>query len=99
MDLITGIAIVTAAFMLGVGIIAHAITEIPHVEGAADPGFLDHIRQGRARAIFATLLTGFFVGLTDVLIAAGLLTIAAINVLVGAGAIGILLSQRRSARR
>lgn len=95
MDLITGIAIVTAAFMISVGIIAHAVTGTPRLGGSADPGPREPVLEGHLRALFSTLVIGFFVSLTDVLVSAGLLPIAAVNLVIGAGAVGILFAGDR----
>ncbi|HZW31944.1 MAG: hypothetical protein IRY83_01120 [Chloroflexi bacterium] len=82
MDLITGISGVTAAFLFSTALVALALTR---AGAAADPP-----APGRTRVVFVSLLIGLFVGLADVLVAAGLPTIAFLNVIAGAAAIAIL---------
>jgi hypothetical protein len=86
-DLITGISGVTAAFLFSTALVALALAR---AGAAADPPRSAPPAPGRARVVFVSLLIGLFVGLADVLVAAGLPTIAFLNVIAGAAAIAIL---------
>ena len=98
MDLISGIAIVTAFFLISIAIVAHSVARVP-LPGADDNyNLIEQLVHRRSRTTFTTLLIGFFVGLADVLVAAGLPTIAFMNVVVGAAVVAILFSTSRHAQ-
>jgi hypothetical protein len=98
MDLISGIAIVTAVFLIAIAIVAHSLARMPWPNGEAEDVQLEQVIHRRSRTTFVTLLIGFFVGLADVLVAAQLPVIAFLNVAVGAATIAILYSVSRQNR-
>lgn len=97
MDLITGIVVITAVFLVAIAVMAHAIARIPGSGGPDDPDFIERLIQRHAHATFVPLLIAFFVGLADILVTAKLPVIAFLNVAVGAATVAILFStsQRR----
>lgn len=94
MDLISGLAVVTAVFLIAIAIVAHAIAHLS-LPGTADGDLVEHLAHRRSRTTFATLLIGFFVGLANILVAAQLPAIAFMNVVVGAAAVAILYGTDR----
>lgn len=95
MDLISGIAVITAVFLVALAIVAHSLARYPWPADDSGLNQVEHLVQRRSRTTFVTLLVGFFVGLADVLVAAQLPVIAFLNVAVGAATIAILYSVSR----
>lgn len=95
MDLISGIAIVTAFYLLALGVIAHALNRVSPLTGNAAAGQLEQMIHHPSRTTLVALLIGFFVGLADVLVAAQLAVIAFLNVAVGVATIAIIYSVSR----
>lgn len=95
-DLITGIVVVTGAFLLATAIVALSASRIPLPANQDEHDLVERVFHRRARATFVTLLIGFFVGLADVLVTAQLPIIAFLNVAVGAATVAILYSTSRS---
>ncbi|HVC34522.1 MAG TPA: hypothetical protein VNL16_13505 [Chloroflexota bacterium] len=96
MDLITGIVVVTGAFLIATAIIAHAVARSPWPDNPAGRDAVEQVVHGRSRTTYVALLIGFFIGLADVLVTAQLPVIAFLNVAVGAATVAILfgISQR-----
>ena len=53
----------------------------------------------RARTLMVAVLVGYFVGMANLLVSSGLLTIAAVNLVIGTGAIVILWDPSQGQRR
>jgi hypothetical protein len=98
MDLIGGIAAITAVFLIAAAVVAHWVAGTPWSAEGMDHRLIEQIIQRRAQTTFVTLLIGFFVGIADVLVAAQLPAIAFLNVIVGGAAIVILYSVARQRR-
>lgn len=99
MDLIGGIVVVTAAFLVAAALVGHWVSSAPWVDDPARHQVVDQTIQRRSQTMFATLLIGYFVGLADILVAAQLGAIAFANVLVGAATLAILFSVARQRAR
>jgi hypothetical protein len=98
MDLIGGISIVTAVFLLAAAIVSFRSVSAPGPFDPAQIRTLDLIHDRRTRTAFTTLLIAFFVGLADVLVAAQLPAVAFVNVVIGGAAIAILYNESHRAR-
>lgn len=97
-DLISGIAVITAVFLIALAVVAHSLARFPWPAGGSEVDQVEDVIRRRSQTTFVTLLIGFFVGLANVLVAAQLPVIAFLNVAVGAATIAILYSvSRRSA--
>ncbi len=98
MDLISGIAVITAVFLIALAVVAHSLARFPGPTGEPGNDQVEYLIRRRSQTTFVTLLIGFFVGLANVLVAAQLPVIAFLNVAVGAATIAILYTvSRRSA--
>ncbi|HEX5417181.1 MAG TPA: hypothetical protein VFZ25_16065 [Chloroflexota bacterium] len=98
MDLIGGVVVVTAAFLLAAAVVGHWLSTAPWEADPERHNIVDLTVQRRSQTLFVTLLIAFFVGLADILVAAQLGVIAFINVIVGAATIGIVYSVSRTRR-
>ena len=98
MDLIGGIVVITAAFLIAAAVVGHWVSNAPWDSDPEHHRVIDLTVQRRSQALFVTLMIAFFVGLADILVAAQLGAIAFVNVLVGAATIGIVFSVSRPRR-
>lgn len=98
MDLIGGIVVVTAAFLIAAAVVGHWLSTAPWEADPQRHNVVDLTVQRRSQTLFVTLLIAFFVGLADILVAAQLGAIAFVNVLVGAATIAIIFSVSRPRR-
>lgn len=92
MDLIQGIVVITSAFLLAAAIVSHRLAGAPWSNDDAKHRLIEQALQRRTRTAFITLLIGFFLGLADVFVTAQEPAIAFINLVIGAGTIGIVYS-------
>jgi len=95
MDLIGGIVAISAAFLIAAAVVGHWVSTAPWESEPERHRVVDLTVQRRSQALIVTLMIAFFVGLADILVAAGLGAIAFVNVLVGAATIGIVFSVSR----
>ncbi len=95
MDLITGIVVITGAFLLASALVALSVARMPWPANRDEHSLIERAFHHRTQATFVILLIGFFVGLADVLVTAQLPVIAFLNVVVGAATVGILFGTSR----
>ncbi|HLH73224.1 MAG TPA: hypothetical protein VKX96_08060 [Chloroflexota bacterium] len=97
MDLIAGTVVLTSVFLLATAFVGHWIGRVPLPSSDAEDAIGEHAMFRRSRTLMITLLIGYFVGISDVLVSAQLPAIAVINLAIGAATVAILydISQRR----
>ena len=90
MNLIAGTVALTSAFLVATSVLGHWVGRQPLPGNDGDDAIADRAMFKRARTLMVAILVGYFVGMANLLVSAGLLTIAAINLVVGTSAIVIL---------
>jgi len=97
MDIISGTVVLTSVFLLATAFVGHWIGRAPLPSSDAEDAIGEHAMFRRSRTMLITLLIGYFVGISDVLVSAQLPMIAVINLAIGIGTVAILydVSQRR----
>ncbi|HLH73602.1 MAG TPA: hypothetical protein VKX96_09990 [Chloroflexota bacterium] len=90
MNLIGGTVVLTSAFLLATTVVAQWAGSAYCPGPDADQAIDDRVLFRRTRTLMIALLIGYFAGLANLLVSAGLPAIAVVNLVIGIGTIAIL---------
>jgi hypothetical protein len=90
MNLIGGTVVLTSAFLLATTVVAQWAGSAYCPDPDADQAIDDRVLFRRTRTLMIALLIGYFAGLANLLVSAGLPAIAVVNLVIGIGTIVIL---------
>lgn len=90
MNLIAGTVTLTSIFLVATSVVGHWIGRQPLPDSDGDARLPDQAVFKRLRTLMIVILVGYFVSMANLLNSAGLLTIAAVNLVIGAATIVIL---------
>ncbi len=99
MDLIGGIVVVTSAFLIASAAVGLRATGAPWPDDERRHDVVETALQQRLRPVFATLLIAYFLGIADLFVTAQLPAVAFVNLIVGAGALAVLVATPRQRPR